>query len=57
VHDSQTAILLERIIGLRITHLYSLKDSAYDANPIKDFNLSTGRIPYIDPNKRRQYLQ
>jgi len=54
VHDSQAAIPLEKMSGQRITHLYSLMDSAYDAKPIKDFITGTGRIPIIDPNKRRK---
>jgi transposase len=54
VHDSQAAIPLERMSGERVTHLYSLMDSAYDAKPIKDFIITSGRIPIIDPNKRRK---
>ena len=38
----------------RITHLYSLMDSAYDAIPIREFIITSGRIPIIDPNKRRK---
>ena len=40
--------------GQRIKHLYSLMDSAYDAKPIKDFIIGNGRMPIIDPNKRRK---
>jgi IS5 family transposase len=54
VHDSQAAIPLERMSSERVTHLYSLMDSAYDAKPIKDFIITNGRIPIIDPNKRRK---
>ncbi|MEA5107073.1 MAG: transposase, partial [Sphaerochaeta associata] len=54
VHDSQAAIPLERLTEERITHLYSLMDSAYDAKPIKDFIIGNGRVPIIDPNKRRK---
>ena len=54
VHDSQAAIPLERMTGQRIKHLYSLMDSAYDAKPIKDFIIGNGRMPIIDPNKRRK---
>ncbi|MGE4585667.1 MAG: transposase [Sphaerochaeta sp.] len=54
VHDSQVAIPLERMTGGRIIHLYSLMDSAYDAKPIKDFIIGNGRIPIVDPNKRRK---
>jgi len=38
----------------RVTRLYSLMDSAYDAKPIKDFIFASGKIPIIDPNKRRK---
>jgi transposase len=54
VHDSQAAIPLERMSSERVTHLYSLMDSAYDAKPIKDFIITNGKIPIIDPNKRRK---
>jgi len=54
VHDSQAAIPLEKMSGQRITHLYSLMDSAYDARAIHDFIIASGRIPIIDPNKRRK---
>jgi len=54
VHDSQAAIPLERMSSERITHLYSLMDSAYDAIPIREFIITSGRIPIIDPNKRRK---
>jgi len=54
VHDSQAAIPLERMSSERVTHLYSLMDSAYDAKPIMDFIIGKGKIPIIDPNKRRK---
>lgn len=54
VHDSQVAIPLERITEQRVNHLYSLMDSAYDAKTIRDFITDNGRIPIIDPNKRRK---
>ena len=54
VHDSQVAIPLERMTEQRVNHLYSLMDSAYDAKPIRDFITDNGRIPIIDPNKRRK---
>lgn len=38
----------------RATVLYDLADLAYDAPEIKDFSRSLGRIPIIDPNKRRR---
>jgi len=54
VHDSQAAIPLERMSSERVVHLYSLMDSAYDAKPIKDFIITDGKVPIIDPNKRRK---
>jgi transposase len=54
VHDSQAAIPLERMSSERVTHLYSLMDSAYDAKPIKDFIITNGKVPIIDPNKASQ---
>lgn len=54
VHDSQVAIPLERMTEQRVNHLYSLMDSAYDAKTIRDFITDNGRIPIIDPNKRRK---
>ena len=52
-HDSQVAIPLMQITSERATVLYDLADSAYDAPEIKDFSRSLGRVPIIDPNKRR----
>ena len=53
VHDSQAAIPMEKLSGQKIQHLYSLMDSAYDAAPIHEFIRAQGRVPLIDPNKRR----
>lgn len=52
-HDSQVAIPLMQMTSERTTILYDLADSAYDAPEIKDFSRSLGRVPIIDPNKRR----
>lgn len=52
-HDSQVAIPLMQMSSKRATVLYDLADSAYDAPEIKDFSRALGRIPIIDPNKRR----
>ncbi|MDX9797066.1 MAG: transposase [Arcobacteraceae bacterium] len=54
VHDSQVAIPLEKMSQNRVTHLYSLMDSAYDAKTISDYISDSGKIPIIDPNKRRK---
>jgi len=52
-HDSQVAIPLMQTTSERATILYDLADSAYDASEIKHFSEALGRIPVIDPNKRR----
>lgn len=53
VHDSQLAIPMEKWTERKITYLYSVMDSAYDARPIADYVEGMGRVPLIDPNKRR----
>jgi transposase len=53
VHDSQLAIPMEKLTERKVTFCYSLMDSAYDAKAITDFIRSRGRIPIIDPNKRK----
>ena len=53
VHDSQVAIPLEKMTERRITHLYTMADSAYDFPEHRDYILAKGRIPVIDPNNRR----
>ena len=52
-HDSQVAIPLMQMTSERATVLYDLADSAYDAPEIKDCSKNLGRVPIIDPNKRR----
>jgi len=52
-HDSQVAIPLMQMSSKRATVLYDLADAAYDAPEIKDFSRTLGRVPIIDPNKRR----
>ena len=54
VHDSQAAIPLMQMTAERATVLYDLADSAYDAQAIRDFSRSLGRVPVIDPNPRRK---
>jgi hypothetical protein len=53
VHDSMLAIPMEKMTEQRVTFCYSLMDSAYDTQAIKDFIQSRERVPIIDPNKRR----
>ncbi len=53
VHDSQVAIPMEKLTERKVTFLYSVMDSAYDARPITNYIGGKGRVPLIDPNKRR----
>jgi len=52
-HDSQVAIPLAEITKRRVTNLYDLMDSAYDADEIKKRSYKLGHIPIIDTNPRR----
>lgn len=53
LHDSQVAIPMMKLTSNRITYLYDLMDSAYDAKPIYDVSRSLGHVPIIDKNPRR----
>jgi hypothetical protein len=53
VHDSQPAIPLAQMTAPRVTALYDLMDSAYDAPQIQQFSRQLGHVPIIDPNPRR----
>ena len=53
VHDSQAAIPLAQMTAQRVTSLYDLMDSAYDAPQIHAFSRGLGHVPIIDPNPRR----
>lgn len=53
LHDSQAAIPLAAMTAERVTSLYSLMDSAYDAKEIKDYEGSLQHVPIIDNNPRR----
>lgn len=52
-HDSQVAIPLATISHQRITNLYDLMDSAYDAPQIHEMSDQLGHVPLIDKNPRR----
>lgn len=52
LHDSQAAIPLALITAGRITYLYDLMDSAYDALEIKATSHDLGHVPIIDPHPR-----
>jgi IS5 family transposase len=55
VHDSQLAIPMEQLTEMKVSFCYSLMDSAYDSAAIDEFVRSHGRIPIIDPNKRKDH--
>ena len=54
VHDSQAAIPLATLTARRVTSLYDLMDSAYDAPAIRAFSRKLGHVPIIDTNPRRR---
>ncbi|MDE0079975.1 MAG: transposase [Gemmatimonadota bacterium] len=54
VHDSQAAIPLATLTARRVTSLYDLMDSAYDAPEIRAFSQKLGHVPIIDTNPRRR---
>jgi len=53
VHDSQVAIPLAQMTAARVTSLYDLMDSAYDAPAIHEYARRLGHVPIIDPHSRR----
>ena len=53
LHDSQAAIPLAQMTAERITSLYDLMDSAYDAPQIRSYSAELGHVPIIDTNPRR----
>jgi len=53
LHDSQAAIPLAALTASRVTSLYDLMDSAYDAQAIHDYSRGLGHVPIIDANPRR----
>ena len=52
VHDSQVALPLAEMTNQRVTSLYDLMDSAYDAPIIKEHSKTLGHVPIIDINPR-----
>ena len=52
MHDSQGAIPLAQMTALRVTSLYDLMDSAYDAPSIHAFSERLGHVTIIDHNPR-----
>jgi len=52
LHDSQAAIPLATMTAGRVTNLYDLMDSAYDAPEIKAHSRALGHVPLIEPHPR-----
>jgi hypothetical protein len=52
LHDSQVAIPLATMTAARVTSLYDVMDSAYDADAIRQHSRSLGHVPIIKPVKR-----
>jgi hypothetical protein len=52
LHDSQVAIPMLKMSTERVTYLYDLMDSAYDAAPIYEVSQALGHVPIIDKNPR-----
>ena len=57
LHDSQVAIPLAKMTAARVTSLYDLMDSAYDATEIIEHSRELGHVPIVNPAKRmRKYI-
>jgi transposase-like protein DUF772/DDE family transposase len=52
LHDSQVALPLATMTAKRVTNLYDLMDSAYDAEIIREHSRSLGHEPIIDHCRR-----
>lgn len=52
LHDGQVAIPMARVTAQRVQSFYSLRDAAYDAQPIWDTELALGHVAIIDKNPR-----
>ena len=52
LHDSQAAIPLAEETASKVTNLYDLMDSAYDAQQIYTFSKRLNHVPIIDKNLR-----
>jgi Transposase DDE domain/Transposase domain (DUF772) len=55
VHDSQVAIPLMTMTSARVSYLYDLMDSAYDAAAIHDQSRALGHAPMVDRNFRADH--
>lgn len=56
LHDSQVAIPLMQMTALRVTSLYEVMDSAYDADAIWEFSRQLGHIPLIELMPQRKSI-
>lgn len=52
MHDSQVAIPLIKLTSSKVTYLYDLMDTAYDARRIDETSRQFGHVPIIDKNVR-----
>jgi hypothetical protein len=52
LHDSQAAIPLATLTAERVSNLYDVMDTAYDATEILDHSRSLGHVPIVRPAKR-----
>jgi hypothetical protein len=52
LHDSQVAIPLMKMTSARVTYLYDVMDSAYDASQIYEVSKGLDHVPLIDKNPR-----
>jgi transposase len=52
LHDSQAAIPLATMTARRVTNLYDVMDTAYDATEILEHSRSLGHVPIVRPAKR-----
>jgi len=52
LHDSQAAIPLGTMTARRVTNLYDVMDTAYDATEILEHSRSLGHVPIVRPAKR-----
>lgn len=53
LHDSQAAIPLATMTARRVTSLYDVMDTAYDATEIREHSRSLGHVPIIRAPKRK----
>jgi Transposase DDE domain/Transposase domain (DUF772) len=57
LHDSQVAIPLATMTAARVTSLYDVMDSAYDATEIMEHSRELGHVPIVKPARRtRKYI-